>query len=143
MVVSAATIMTWIVVYTRSAVKHRPQFIFAESVGSCTDLVATVVHPLLRFYPALKVVVTIFVDASLLVRRIKQSSTFSEDVEYIFEMQPQEADVLIINKMDLLNEEDKLMIQRFTASAFPGKVILFQDSRNSNDTKKVDRVLTA
>jgi hypothetical protein len=31
---------------------HTPEVIFAEAVGSCTDIVATTLRPLLRDYPA-------------------------------------------------------------------------------------------
>ena len=47
----------------------KPDLIFAESVGSCTDLVATVLKPLLNFKSAEieKLTFTTFVDARLLL----------------------------------------------------------------------------
>ncbi len=42
---------------------HNVSTIFAESVGSCTDLVATIFNPLLQFRPQLQVTVSTFADA--------------------------------------------------------------------------------
>ena len=48
---------------------NETEIIFAESVGSCTDIVATVLKPLLRFRPDAHVTVSIFADVRLLTLR--------------------------------------------------------------------------
>jgi len=46
--------------------EEQPKVIFAESVGSCTDIVATVMNPLLHFHPRTPVTLTALVDVRLL-----------------------------------------------------------------------------
>jgi G3E family GTPase len=82
----------------------RPAVIFAESVGSCTDLVATVLKPMLQFRPDIKVVISVFTDVRILPVMVKGSRLFA-DVNYIYKKQVEEADVIIVNKTDLITSE--------------------------------------
>ena len=108
-----------------------PQVVFAESVGSCTDLVATVLKPLLeqgagRLAPSS---FSVFTDARLLLRRLRgQEMPFSQDVTYIFDKQIEEASMLVINKADLLTPQTLPEIKQKAASAFPDKTRLLQTS---------------
>lgn len=94
-----------------------PDVVFAESVGSCADIVATVVKPLQtlgdqRIQPSS---FSVFVDSRLLLRRVEGFPLpFSEDVVYIFDKQIEEAGLLVLNKIDLLSVEEK---QRLAAWA--------------------------
>lgn len=87
-----------------------PDVVFAESVGSCADIVATVVKPLLSFgderiQPS---TYSVFVDSRLLLRRVEGLALpFSEDVTYIFDKQLEEAGLLVLNKVDLLADLDQ------------------------------------
>src|ERR1700744_3519776 len=65
---------------------EQTEFIFAESVGTCTDLAATVVNPLLSFNPGrYEIVLSIFADVRLLVKFLGGGrSVFYDTVEYIF-----------------------------------------------------------
>ena len=84
--------------------RDQPDIIFAESVGSCTDLIATVVKPLAKFKPDLEVVISIFADACLLSGIIEGKASFQNDsVRYLYKKQLEEADVLILNKSDLIS----------------------------------------
>lgn len=84
-----------------------PDVIFAESVGSCADIVATVVKPLLtlgdgRIKPSS---FSVFVDSRLYLHHLAGDPLpFSEDVVYIFEKQIEEAGLLVVNKLDLLDD---------------------------------------
>lgn len=42
------------------AEKDKPEIIFAESVGSCTDLIATIAKPLNQLRPEIEVAISIF-----------------------------------------------------------------------------------
>ncbi|HEU5054522.1 MAG TPA: GTP-binding protein, partial [Hanamia sp.] len=53
----------------------QPDVIFAESVGSCTDIVATVMNPLLQFHPRTAVTLTALVDVRLLQMLLKPGTT--------------------------------------------------------------------
>jgi Ni2+-binding GTPase involved in maturation of urease and hydrogenase len=86
----------------------RPDVILAEPVGSCTDLVATVVQPLRRLLSDTFSVAPygVIVKPSH-GRRILAGggSGFSPKAEYIFRKQLEEADFLIVNRIDELAPE--------------------------------------
>jgi G3E family GTPase len=108
-------------------------YIFAESVGSCTDLVATVLKPLLIFKKNIfdGLTFSIFVDARLLLSYLKgEKSSFSDDIFYIFGKQIEEADLLIVNKIDLVQKADLIELKKLVDEKLKEKVIICQDSMN-------------
>ncbi len=109
----------------------QPDVIFAESVGSCADLVATVVKPLLslRALDAGPSSFSVFTDGRLLRRRLLgQPLPFSDDVMYIFDKQIEEAGLVVINKADLLAEDALDEVTRLFQARHPGKTSLLQNS---------------
>jgi G3E family GTPase len=115
----------------------QPDIIFAESVGSCADLVATVVKPFVRAMPDCPVVISVFADATLIMCLIKSRVNFiSENVQYIYKKQLEEADVLVINKIDLLSSSQVNTINKHLTNEFPGKTILYQSSFEENNIGK-------
>ena len=109
----------------------QPDVIFAESVGSCADIVATVLNPLLnlRKVDASKTTFSVFVDIRLFHRRLLgQSLPFSENVVYIFEKQIEEAGLLVINKRDLVSESVEQEVLELTRERFPNKPLRLQNS---------------
>lgn len=108
-----------------------PDIIFAESVGSCADLVATIAKPLAKMHPELRVNISVFVDAYFLHSLINGTASFIDDsVRYIFKKQMEEADVLILNKIDLLNKEQIEVVKQIIQQDYPLKKILLQNSFN-------------
>lgn len=111
--------------------EHQPDVIFAESVGSCADIVATVVKPLLTlFNSALRPSsFSVFADARLLRRRLAgMEMPFSEDVVYIFDKQIEEAGLVVINKTDLLGASACAEVREAFAQRYPEKPYLLQSS---------------
>jgi len=111
----------------------QPEYIFAESVGSCTDLVATVLKPLMVFNSDIfeSLTLSIFVDARMLLSYLKGDKlVYGKDVLYIFEKQIEEADLLVINKIDLLMDADFPELKRLVDNNLNGKYIISQDSFN-------------
>jgi len=108
----------------------RPDVIFAESVGSCADLVATVVKPLLLFNPAFTPSsFSVFADSRLLRRRLLgEPLPFSDEVVYIFDQQIEEAGLLVVNKVDLLGEPALDELRDLVARRWPGKAALFHSA---------------
>jgi G3E family GTPase len=109
-----------------------PDVIFAESVGSCADIVATVVKPLLslRRHDASLTSFSVFADSRLVrMRLLGQELPFNEDVVYIFDKQIEEAGLLVINKIDLLPAGQAEQLADLARSRFPDKQFIFQDSR--------------
>src|SRR6476620_6945580 len=84
----------------------RPDVFVAEPVGSCTDLVATVSYPLRRIYGDQFAIapLSVLVDPvrALRIFGLEEGGQFSEKVAYIYRKQLEEADLIIINKCDLL-----------------------------------------
>jgi G3E family GTPase len=112
----------------------QPDIIFAESVGSCTDLIATVVKPFIREMPGCSVVISVFADATLLLSLFEGRVNFiTENVQYIYKKQLEEADVLVINKIDLLSSSQLEILNKHLIKEFPDKIILYQNSFEEND----------
>jgi G3E family GTPase len=115
------------------------QIIFAESVGSCTDLIATVVKPLAvyKIKEAERITLSIFADATLLFDFLKNDhSPFRKNIAYIYSKQIEEAEILVVNKMDLLKSEYLEVLKFILTEKFPEKTILFQNSLDEKDVEK-------
>lgn len=112
---------------------HR-DVIFAESVGSCTDLVATIINPLQKFYEGLDIVLSVFTDIRLLgVFLQRNKDIFYGKMNYIYEKQLEEADIIVVNKSDTLNEK-QMEITRELINEEPWvNRVLYQNSLNPSD----------
>jgi hypothetical protein len=93
---------------TRELTAYRPQVILAEPVGSCVDLSATILRPLLalesesfRLAP-----LTIVLDPSQADRLVERQ--LSPDIEYLMRHQITEADILCLSKRDLHSSPHRL-----------------------------------
>lgn len=93
----------------------QPDIIFAEPVGSCTDLQATVIRPLNQLFPGKFEVapLSIVVDAARTVQNL------SPNVAYLFERQISEAEVILLNKVDLIDDESLRQRERKLQTQFP------------------------
>ena len=124
----------------------QPDVIFAESVGSCADIVATVVKPLLalRQEGIAPTSFSVFADIRLLRRRLfDQEMPFSEDVVYIFDKQIEEAGLLVVNKTDLLPAQELPSLQARLAERCPTKTCLFQSALSITGVQPwLDRIQT-
>ncbi len=119
---------------------HHPEIILAESVGSCTDLVATVVKPLSKFHPEIEISVSVFADARVLPLLIKGSRLFVDSVNYIYRKQLEEADLLVVNKVDIPDANQLEEIKQLVKSRYPHKTVLYQ---NSLEPESIGRWLEA
>src|SRR3954467_4033137 len=73
---------------------NNPDVIFAESVGSCTDIVATVLKPLEHLRKKVQVSLSTFADVRLLqMVLLGNSQLFDENVRYIYNKQLEEAEI--------------------------------------------------
>ena len=100
-----------------------PDIVIAEPVGSCTDLVATVIEPMRelfgdRFEMGPLVVLLKPIHGKKILAAEK-SKGFSPKAEYIFLKQLEEADAIAINKIDRMSESDQenllqLVTERFS-----------------------------
>ena len=93
----------------RLSKETRPDVFVAEPVGSCTDLTATVSYPLRRIYgDDFRIApLSVLVDPlrALRVLGLEPGRAFSPKVLYVYGKQIEEAEILIINKVDLLTPD--------------------------------------
>lgn len=106
----------------------RPDVILAEPVGSCTDLVATVVQPLKDLYDARFDVAPYAVlfkpSHGLKILRDDKGSGFSPKAAYIFRKQLEEADAIVINRIDEMSPAEGDELLRLLGEQFPGTPVL-------------------
>lgn len=111
-----------------------PTVLFAESVGSCADLVATVIRPSELEEVAHINSFTVFADIRLLALMIADSPLpFSEDVVYLFSKQLEEAGLIVVNKSDLVRATEAQAIRDAVAKRFAGKTVRLQSSFSQAD----------
>jgi Ni2+-binding GTPase involved in maturation of urease and hydrogenase len=84
-----------------------PDVLIAEPVGSCTDLKATVSYPLRQMYGDDYRVspLSVLVDPQRCARilGLAKGASFSEKVVYVYRKQLEEAEILVVNKIDLVD----------------------------------------
>ena len=109
---------------------YDPDVIFAESVGSCADMVATVIKPLQQLEKSMHPSsFSVFTDIRMFRRWIlDEPLPFSDDVLYIYEKQLEEASLLVLNKIDLLPEKKVTSARVMAAARFGDKYILAQQA---------------
>jgi Ni2+-binding GTPase involved in maturation of urease and hydrogenase len=105
----------------------QPDVILTEPVGSCTDLMATVVQPLRHLYGDRY-------DLGPLAvlckpehgRKILGGGTggFSPQAAYIFLKQLEEAQLIVLNKIDRLSPAEQVELLDLLQQRFPGKQVL-------------------
>src|SRR5688572_27611368 len=100
-----------------------PDVLLAEPVGSCTDLTATVTLPLRHLYGDRYAVAPLSVlvdpDRALRVLGIEGGRSFSPKVLYVYRKQLEEADVLVINKVDAIVPDRVSRLRDALAQAYP------------------------
>lgn len=121
----------------RLARDARPDVFLAEPVGSCTDLRATVQYPLRQLYGDNYRVapLSVLVDP-LRARRalgLETGRTFSPKVQYIYEKQLEEADIIVVNKSDLLSAEQRDALERALAAQFSQAEVVTVSARTGAD----------
>ncbi len=112
----------------RLGTEQRPDVVLAEPVGSCTDLVATVIQPILRLYGGQFDVapygVLLKPSHGRKILRNEQNGGFSPQAEYIFRKQLEEADFIVINRIDDLSAEDVQELSDLIAQQYPSVPVL-------------------
>jgi Ni2+-binding GTPase involved in maturation of urease and hydrogenase len=100
-----------------------PDVFLAEPVGSCTDLKATVSYPLRRIYGEQFEVApfSVLVDPVRAARvlGLETGRRFSPKVLYVYEKQLEEADLIVINKVDAVAPDRIARLQEVVAQRYP------------------------
>jgi G3E family GTPase len=107
---------------------ERPDIILAEPVGSCTDLVATVIQPLKDLYAGQFAVApyAVLFKPSHGTRILKNQPAggFSPKAAYIFKKQLEEADAILVNRADELTPAELDELTKLVSEQFPGVPVL-------------------
>jgi len=107
---------------------QRPDVILAEPVGSCTDLIATVVQPLKDLYgmrfDVAPYAVLFKPSHGVRILNNQPAGGFSPKAAYIFKKQLEEADAIVINRTDELDPEQQANLIRLVNAEYPGVPVL-------------------
>jgi len=111
----------------------RPDVFLAEPVGSCTDLVATVIRPLVQIYdrPLDVAPYGVIVKPSHGIRILgnRQDAGFSPKAAYIFRKQIEEADFVLINRIDELTPPQRQELTELITDQYPDRPQLRMSAR--------------
>ena len=111
----------------------RPDVFIAEPVGSCTDLLATVSYPLRRIYGddfhIAPLSVLIDPVRALRILGLEEGRAFSSKVLYVYGKQLEEAEIIVINKCDLLALDRLETLRHALQERYPGAKIFAVSAR--------------
>jgi G3E family GTPase len=106
----------------------RPDVVLAEPVGSCTDIAATVARPLQQLYGSsfdvAPYAVLLKPSHGLRILRGEAKGGFSPQAAYIFKKQLEEADLIVINRIDELTAAEADELAGLLQSQYPGVPVL-------------------
>jgi G3E family GTPase len=112
-----------VAVTTRLVEQENADVVIAESVGSCTDLTATVIRPLIALHGASFTVapLTTILDPIRYLRLLPEldRGDSGHDVAYLYRKQLEDAAIIGVNKMDLLEEDEVAEVASSLSARFP------------------------
>lgn len=123
----------------------RPDVILAEPVGSCTDLVATVIQPIKRLFDAEFQIgpypVILKPSHGIRILRGDSGAGFSPKAAYILKKQLEEADAILINRIDELSPVEVDELARLLAQHYPGIPVLRISARSGQGFEALQELL--
>lgn len=103
--------------------KAQADVLIAEPVGSCTDLSATIIQPLKEKWGHEFAIapLSVLVDPMRLADILDgRSADLHPSAAYIFRKQMEEADIIVINKIDTLDKKALAALCKRLETAYPG-----------------------
>ncbi len=129
------------------SVDQRPDVVIAEPVGSCTDLVATVIQPLEQLhgdrYEAGPLVVLLKPEHGRKILAQQPGGGFSPNAAYIFLKQIEEADVVVVHKSDKLSDRERQELVDLVMQRFPGKQVVAASAKTGFGFEALQAILEA
>jgi G3E family GTPase len=129
----------------RLADGHHPDVLLAEPVGSCTDLVSTVIRPLQELFGERFRVApyATLLDPERAWQALAGSGpgAFSAKVTYLFKMQQHEADIVAINKVDTLSPERREALVSLVRRNFPKAEVISISARTGEGFERLMELL--
>ncbi len=118
-------------------------------MGSCTDLVATVLRPIQQIYklplrvaPMLVVVDALRFRDDFLGGHKRKSKGFSKGVRYIWDKQLEEAEVVVLNKVDGFAEGEADKVTARLLQSWPGKQVVLASTRTGLGMEEIFQLIT-
>ncbi|ELY6080577.1 hypothetical protein SNO29_003972 [Cronobacter sakazakii] len=120
--------------------EKQPDVIIAEAVGSCTDLVSTVIRPLKKFYGAMLEVLPfpVVLDGS---RYTDMQRLLGTRLSYLFSKQIQDAQIICLSKADTIPENEKLDFTAELRCQYPGKPVVAYSSQTGAGMEELAETL--
>jgi Ni2+-binding GTPase involved in maturation of urease and hydrogenase len=122
-----------------------PDVVLAEPVGSCTDLVATVMQPLKDLYGqqfSVAPYAVLFKPAhGLKILKNQPDSGFSPKAAYIFRKQLEEADAIVLNRIDELKPAEVEELGGLVARQYPGVPVLRMSAKTGQGFDSLTQLL--
>jgi G3E family GTPase len=116
--------------------RKQPDVVLAEPVGSCTDLVATVVQPLRQLFgqkfDVAPYCVILKPSHGRKILKNETGSGFSPKAAYIFRKQLEEADAILINRIDELSRVELDELAKLIDEQHPGVPLLRVSARTGD-----------
>lgn len=126
--------------------RQRPDVVLAEPVGSCTDLVATIALPMMQRmgeqFMHSPYAVVLKPSHALRILASGQAG-FSPKAEYIFRKQLEEAEIVLINRIDELEAEQVLTLKEHINEQYPGRKIICLSARTGENLDQLYQALQA
>jgi G3E family GTPase len=125
----------------------KPDVILAEPVGSCTDLVATVVQPLKDLYGERFSVAPYAVlfkpshGLKILKNQGEGEAGFSPKAAYIFRKQLEEADAIVLNRIDELTAAEVEELAGLVTTEHPGVPLLRMSAKTGKGFEALTELL--
>ncbi|HUG89420.1 MAG TPA: GTP-binding protein [Planctomycetaceae bacterium] len=118
---------------SRLGAARRPDVLLAEPVGSCTDLVATVIQPIKRLFDAdfsmAPYAVILKPGHGRRVLTNERGGGFSPKAAYILRKQLEEADAILINRIDEMDPAEVDELAELVSQHCPGVPVVRVSAR--------------
>jgi G3E family GTPase len=120
----------------RLSASQAPDVFIAEPVGSCTDLRASVTYPLRVMYGDRFEVspLSVLVDPVRAARvlGLEPGRAFSPKVLYVYDKQLEEADIIVVNKSDLVSSDKLESLRDALGRRYPKAAVLVVSARTGD-----------
>jgi G3E family GTPase len=130
---------------------ERPEIVLVEPIGSCTDLVATVIRPLREQYAARFEIApyAVLLKPAHGLKILSEGNEpagprrggFSPQAEYIFRKQLEEADFVVLNRVDQLTDQQIEELSRRVAEQHPSIPLVRASARTGHGFAAIQEML--
>ena len=120
-------------------VQQGSQVLIGEPVGSCTDLSATVLQPIKKYcsHQYRLAPYSVLVEPARLAEALGLApSELGDDVRYIYRKQVEEADLVILNKIDTITSERRGELVALLGREFPGTAVMCLSARDERQVEQ-------